>query len=184
MWAYPAGTWNRPECHLKALTTIPLLRQKTLHPLIHSQRFQDDGSMNSRRYSTGHPLVTPNEDWSPGFVCGLIIAGLSYGERQLPFTTKRTSLNYTVSVVQDGSCGSRDYSGFPRTDLQVQVGVTIDQIYRDVILENHVRLFWVSMGAEFVFMDDNARPHHVNIVNECLQSEDITRMDWAAFYRT
>ncbi|GFT05914.1 transposable element Tcb1 transposase [Trichonephila clavipes] len=29
-------------------------------------------------------------------------------------------------------------------------------------------------------MDDNARPHRANIVDECLQSEDITRMDWPA----
>ncbi|GFX22090.1 transposable element Tcb1 transposase [Trichonephila clavipes] len=33
------------------------------------------------------------------------------------------------------------------------------------------------MGAEFLFIDDNARPHHANIVDGCLQSEDITRMD-------
>ncbi|GFS59043.1 DDE_3 domain-containing protein [Trichonephila clavipes] len=37
------------------------------------------------------------------------------------------------------------------------------------------------MGAEFLFMDDNARPHHANIVDECLQSEGITRMDWPAY---
>ncbi|GBN07446.1 hypothetical protein AVEN_124019-1 [Araneus ventricosus] len=48
-------------------------------------------------------------------------------------------------------------------------------IYRDVILEQHVRLFRGAMGAEFLFMDDNARPHRANIVDECLQSEDITR---------
>ncbi|GFT87230.1 transposable element Tcb1 transposase [Trichonephila clavipes] len=53
-------------------------------------------------------------------------------------------------------------------------------IYRDVILE-HVHLFRGAMGAEFLFMDDNARPHSANIVDECLQSEDITRMDWAAY---
>lgn len=35
------------------------------------------------------------------------------------------------------------------------------------------------MSAEFVFMDDNARPHRANIV--CLQSEDITRMEWPPF---
>ncbi|GBN36338.1 hypothetical protein AVEN_3003-1 [Araneus ventricosus] len=46
-------------------------------------------------------------------------------------------------------------------------------IYRDVILEQHVRLFRGAMGAEFLFMDDNARPHRANIVDECLQSEDI-----------
>ncbi|GFW64705.1 transposable element Tcb2 transposase [Trichonephila clavipes] len=56
-------------------------------------------------------------------------------------------------------------------------------IYRDVILEQDVRLFRGTMGAEFLFMDDNARPHRANIVDEslCLQSEDITRMDWLAY---
>ncbi|GFW55837.1 DDE_3 domain-containing protein [Trichonephila clavipes] len=37
------------------------------------------------------------------------------------------------------------------------------------------------MGAEFLFMEDNARPHRSNIVDECLQSEDITRMDCPAY---
>ncbi|GFS99184.1 transposable element Tc3 transposase [Trichonephila clavipes] len=37
------------------------------------------------------------------------------------------------------------------------------------------------MGAEFLFMDGNARPHRANIVDECLQSEDITRKDWLAY---
>ncbi|GFU95477.1 transposable element Tcb1 transposase [Trichonephila clavipes] len=56
-----------------------------------------------------------------------------------------------------------------------------DHIYRDVIMEQHVRLFRGAMGAEFLFMDDSVRPHHANIVDECLQSEDITRMDWPAY---
>ncbi|GFX31064.1 transposable element Tcb2 transposase [Trichonephila clavipes] len=30
-------------------------------------------------------------------------------------------------------------------------------------------------------MDANARPHRANIVDECLLSEDITRMDWPAY---
>ncbi|GFV20796.1 DDE_3 domain-containing protein, partial [Trichonephila clavipes] len=37
------------------------------------------------------------------------------------------------------------------------------------------------MGAEFLFMNDNARPHRANIVDECLQSEDIIRMYWSAY---
>ncbi|GFW01848.1 RNase H domain-containing protein [Trichonephila clavipes] len=53
-------------------------------------------------------------------------------------------------------------------------------IYRDVILEQ-VRLLRGAMGAEFLFMDDNACPHRANIEDECLQSEDITRMDWPAY---
>ncbi|GBM40401.1 Transposable element Tcb1 transposase [Araneus ventricosus] len=68
-----------------------------------------------------------------------------------------------------------------RTDLHVQSVTMTGHIYRDVILEQHVRLFRDAMGAEFLFMDDNTRPHRANIVDECLQSEDITRMDWPAY---
>ncbi|GFV34713.1 transposable element Tcb2 transposase [Trichonephila clavipes] len=68
-----------------------------------------------------------------------------------------------------------------RTDLHVQSVTMTGHIYRDVILEQHVRLFRGAMGAEFLFMDDNARPHRANIVDECLQSEHITRMNWPAY---
>ncbi|GFX60182.1 DDE_3 domain-containing protein [Trichonephila clavipes] len=54
-------------------------------------------------------------------------------------------------------------------------------IYRDVILEQHVRLFREAMGDEFLFMDDNTRPHLANFADGCLQSEDITCMDWPAY---
>ncbi|GFY26232.1 transposable element Tc3 transposase [Trichonephila clavipes] len=37
------------------------------------------------------------------------------------------------------------------------------------------------MGAEFLFMDDKARSHRADIVDECLESEDITRMDWPEY---
>ncbi|GFT09479.1 transposable element Tcb1 transposase [Trichonephila clavipes] len=68
-----------------------------------------------------------------------------------------------------------------RTDLHVQSVTMIGHIYRDFILEQHVRLFRNAMGAEFLFMDDICRPYRANIVDECLQSEDITRMDWLAY---
>ncbi|KFM58076.1 Transposable element Tcb1 transposase, partial [Stegodyphus mimosarum] len=68
-----------------------------------------------------------------------------------------------------------------RTDLHVQIGTMTSQIYRDVILEQHVPLFRDVIGAQFVFVDDNARPYRANIVSECLQLEDISRMDWPAF---
>ncbi|GFU80805.1 transposable element Tcb1 transposase [Trichonephila clavipes] len=64
-----------------------------------------------------------------------------------------------------------------RTDLYVQSVMVTGHIYRDVILEQHVRLFRGAMGAEFLFIDDNARPNRANIVDECFQLEDITRMD-------
>ncbi|GFU58605.1 transposable element Tcb1 transposase [Trichonephila clavipes] len=64
-----------------------------------------------------------------------------------------------------------------RTDRHVQSVTRAGLIYRDVILEPHVHLLRGAMSAEFLFMDDNARPHLANIIDECLQSEDITRMD-------
>ncbi|GFS63386.1 transposable element Tcb1 transposase [Trichonephila clavipes] len=63
-----------------------------------------------------------------------------------------------------------------RTDLHVQSVTMTGHIYRDVILEQHVRLFRSTIGAEFLFMDYNTCPYRVNIVDECLQSEDITHM--------
>ncbi|GFW56424.1 transposable element Tcb1 transposase [Trichonephila clavipes] len=75
----------------------------------------------------------------------------------------------------------RNYSCGSRTDLHVQSVTMTGHIYRDVIPEQHLRLFRGAMGAEFLFMDDNARPHCANIVDECLQSEDITRMDWPIY---
>ncbi|GFS85898.1 transposable element Tcb1 transposase [Trichonephila clavipes] len=68
-----------------------------------------------------------------------------------------------------------------RADLHVQSVAMTGHIYRDVILEQHVRLFRGAMGDEFLYMDDIARPHRANIVDECLQSEDITRMDWPTY---
>ncbi|GFU92537.1 transposable element Tcb1 transposase [Trichonephila clavipes] len=68
-----------------------------------------------------------------------------------------------------------------RTDLHAQSVTMTGHIYRDVIMEQHVRLFQDAKRSEFRFMDDNARPHRANIVDECLQSEDITRMDWPAY---
>ncbi|KFM64981.1 Transposable element Tcb1 transposase, partial [Stegodyphus mimosarum] len=67
------------------------------------------------------------------------------------------------------------------TDLHVQMETLTSQIYGNLFLEQHVCLFRGAMGAQFVFMDDNGRRHRANIVSECFQSEDITRMDWPAF---
>ncbi|GFY14901.1 transposable element Tcb1 transposase [Trichonephila clavipes] len=61
--------------------------------------------------------------------------------------------------------------------FRVQTG----HIYRDVILKHYVRLIQDVMCVEFLFMDDSSRPHCANIVDEYLQSEDITRMDWPAY---
>ncbi|GFX78796.1 transposable element Tcb1 transposase [Trichonephila clavipes] len=101
--------------------------------------------------------------------------------RCVPLTATHCRLRLTWSrehalwTPQQWSCVM--YYDESRTDLHVQSVTMTDHVYRDVILEQHVRLFRCAMGAEFLFMDDNARPHRANIVDECLHSEDITRMD-------
>ncbi|GFY35488.1 transposable element Tcb2 transposase [Trichonephila clavipes] len=90
----------------------------------------------------------------------------------------------TIERYRYGGVGCFVWGGIilgSRTDLHVQSVTMTGHIYRDVILEQPVRLFRGAMGAEFLFMDDNACPHRANIVDECLQSEDITRMDCQAY---
>jgi transposase len=53
-------------------------------------------------------------------------------------------------------------------------------VYRDTILEPCVRLFRGAVGEEFIFMDDNARPHRAILVDEYLETEGIQRMEWPA----
>ncbi|GFU34122.1 transposable element Tcb2 transposase [Trichonephila clavipes] len=53
--------------------------------------------------------------------------------------------------------------------------------YCDEVLHPHVRLFRGAIGPDFLFMDINARPHRTLAVEELLESEDITRMDCAAY---
>jgi transposase len=68
-----------------------------------------------------------------------------------------------------------------RTPLHIFDGGTLTaQRYRDEILEPYVRLFRGAIGPEFIFMDDNARPHRAQLVNEFIEGEDIQRMEWPA----
>ncbi|GFW33046.1 transposable element Tcb1 transposase [Trichonephila clavipes] len=68
------------------------------------------------------------------------------------------------------------------TDLHIfkQGSVTAVR-YRDEVLEPIVRLYAAAVGSTFVLMDDNARPHRADIVNDNLESEGIARMVWPAY---
>ncbi|GFU72662.1 transposable element Tcb1 transposase [Trichonephila clavipes] len=141
------------------------------------QQFQDDGN-ESRCYSTGCPRVTtPNEDrfsWQYDSRRTLIwrAQGTRYHQENTIERRRYVGTGWLVS--------GRIILG-SRTDIHVQSVTMTSHIYRDVILEQHVRLFQGAVGAEFLFMDDNARPHRAKIVVECLQSDDNTRMDWPAY---
>ncbi|GFX64240.1 transposable element Tcb2 transposase [Trichonephila clavipes] len=69
-----------------------------------------------------------------------------------------------------------------RTELHIsdRGSVTGDRYCEEILLP-HVRLFLGAIGPDFIFTDDNARSHRTLAVEELLESEDITRMDWPAY---
>ncbi|GFX13601.1 transposable element Tcb2 transposase [Trichonephila clavipes] len=69
-----------------------------------------------------------------------------------------------------------------RTELHIfDRGSVIGDRYCEEVLLPHVCLFLGAIGPDFIFMDDNVRPHLTLAVEELLESEDITRMDWPAY---
>ncbi|GFY01778.1 transposable element Tcb2 transposase [Trichonephila clavipes] len=69
-----------------------------------------------------------------------------------------------------------------RTELHIfDRGSVIGDHYCEELFLPHVRLFRGAIGPDFIFIDDNARPHRNLAVEELLEREDITRMDWAAY---
>ncbi|GFX95840.1 transposable element Tcb2 transposase [Trichonephila clavipes] len=56
-------------------------------------------------------------------------------------------------------------------------GSVIGDRYCEEVLLPYVRLFRDDIGPDFIFIDDNARPHRILAVEELLEGEDITRMD-------
>ncbi|GFW48867.1 DUF4817 domain-containing protein [Trichonephila clavipes] len=114
---------------------------------------------------TGHPRVTtPNED--------LYFAVTAKRNRRntasdiSPQLCSATGTTVSRQTVHRRLVHIGVYARSPRTDLHVQTVTMSGHIYRDVILEHHVRLFRDAIDAEFMFMDDNGRPHRTNIVDE------------------
>ncbi|GFV30709.1 transposable element Tcb1 transposase [Trichonephila clavipes] len=135
--------------------------------------------------SSEHPLWTPQQWSCVMFSDESRFSFQSDCRRTLIWRAPGTRYHQenTIERHRYGGAGWLVWGGIilgSRTKLHFQ-GVTMTGlIYRDVILEQHVRLFRGATGAEFLFMDDTTRPLRANIVDECLQSEDITRMDWPA----
>ncbi|GFW17930.1 transposable element Tcb1 transposase [Trichonephila clavipes] len=71
-----------------------------------------------------------------------------------------------------------------RTYLHIfkQGSVTAVQ-FRDEVLESIVRFYAAAVGPTFALMDDNARPHRADIVDDYLENEGIARVAWPAYSR-
>ncbi|GFV33935.1 transposable element Tcb1 transposase [Trichonephila clavipes] len=106
-----------------------------------------------------------------GLVCKSDYRRTLYGQRHVPVSHQENPIERHRYGGVGWLVWGRNYSCGSRTDLHVQIVTMTGPIYRDVIVEQHVRLFRGAMGAEFLFIYDNARPHHANIVDECLQLE-------------
>ncbi|GFT50591.1 transposable element Tcb1 transposase [Trichonephila clavipes] len=76
----------------------------------------------------------------------------------------------------------RDFIRIPHTELHIFKRGSVTAVrYRDEVLEPNVRLYAAAVDHTFVLMNDYARPHRADIVNDYLESEGIARMAWPAY---
>jgi len=54
--------------------------------------------------------------------------------------------------------------------------------YMNDILLDIVLPYQQNIGEEFVFMNDNSRPHRADVVNHFFQDNDIARLEWPTCY--
>ena len=59
--------------------------------------------------------------------------------------------------------------------------ITLERYCREIILD-HLRLFKDAISPDFLFMDDNARPHRNAKISNTLNSEDINCLHWVVFH--
>ena len=68
-----------------------------------------------------------------------------------------------------------------KTDLHIiENGRLTAVLYVNEILDVYVRPYAGAIGADFILMDNNVRPHRANVTNQYLEDATIVRMDWPA----
>ena len=67
-----------------------------------------------------------------------------------------------------------------KTDLVLIEGNLNGQRYITEILQSQVVPYAGAIGDEFILMDDNARPHRARVVDQFLEVQGVTRMEWPA----
>ncbi|GFU54902.1 transposable element Tcb2 transposase [Trichonephila clavipes] len=96
----------------------------------------------------------------------------------------RNNPAFVHEKVRFGGGGVLVYGGISidgRTDLYIiRDGPLTARRYRNEILRPIVVPYAAAIGDDFILMDDNSRPHRVNLVEDSLFEEGIVRMDWPA----
>ena len=68
-----------------------------------------------------------------------------------------------------------------KMDLHIIENGTLTVVrYVIEILDVYVRPYAGAIGADFILMDDNARPHRAHVTNQYLEDATIVRMAWPA----
>ena len=68
-----------------------------------------------------------------------------------------------------------------KTDLHIIKNGTLTAVpYVNEILDVYVRPYAGAIGADFILMDNNARPHRAYITIQYIEDATIVRMDWPA----
>ncbi|GFT42338.1 transposable element Tcb1 transposase [Trichonephila clavipes] len=87
--------------------------------------------------------------------------------------TRNQPQNITEHHAFQGRSIMADISLGDRTDLHIFKRGSVTAIrYRDEVLESIVRLCAAAVGPTFVLMDNNARPHRADIVDDYLERRD------------
>ncbi|GFV12859.1 transposable element Tcb2 transposase [Trichonephila clavipes] len=126
------------------------------------------------------------DDFTRGRLIGKLEEGRTVSSVAAEFGISKSVVSRAWKAFQTTGTAVRNVGGGrprPTTagdEQYISLGsVTGNRYCEDVLLL--IRLFRGAIGPDFIFMDDNARPHCTLAVEELLESEDITRMDWPAY---
>ncbi|GFX19362.1 transposable element Tcb2 transposase [Trichonephila clavipes] len=138
---------------------------------------------DSREWATEHVNWRRNE-WSNVIFSDESRFLVHPNNRHIFIWRDRGSRNNPAFVhesVRFGGGGVLVYGGISidgRTDLYIiRDGPLIARRYRDEILRPIVVPYAAAIGDDFILMDDNCKPHRVNLVEDFLFEEGIVRME-------
>ena len=93
----------------------------------------------------------------------------------------KSSVFVNVIIMTQGRwCGQALCTKKTSFHVFVQSSVSFEQFCREIILD-YVSLFKGARNPEFLFMDDNARPHRNPEASNTQEREDINCMQWLAY---
>ena len=91
--------------------------------------------------------------------------------------------NYQGVVAYGGGSvhvwGAIHYHGKP--DIRILDQNVTGPLYLDILEHSLVPNMRLHYGNNWIMVDDNAPPHRANVVQQYIEREDITRLDWPPY---